>query len=176
MNRDSSAVPPPGLQAACAPCRFPTVEAGSNTPRHTAARRPQHDGGTPWSEPPAALRAGLSWSQLSQSVLRELLQRGIRHRADSEHRVEHTVRVVARGGDRRVWGAGREAAQRASNLQTWAWRVRRSPCFHPTRLHTHRTSLAQALLTILMRHAATSHLLSHCHRRGYGVRCALAER
>ena len=33
---------------------------------------------------------------------------------------------------------------------------------HPARLHGHRTSLAQALLTILMRHAATSDLLSHC--------------
>jgi hypothetical protein len=34
---------------------------------------------------------------------------------------------------------------------------------HPARLHGHRTSPAQALLTILMRHAATFDLLSHCH-------------
>jgi hypothetical protein len=47
---------------------------------------------------------------------------------------------------------------------------------HPARLRSHRTSPAQALLTILSRHAATSDLLSHCHRRGYGVRCALAYR
>jgi hypothetical protein len=47
---------------------------------------------------------------------------------------------------------------------------------HLARLHTHRTFPAQALLTILMRHAATSHLLSHCPRRVYDVRYALAER
>ena len=34
---------------------------------------------------------------------------------------------------------------------------------HPARLQTHRTSLAQCVLTILMRHAATFELLSHCH-------------
>jgi hypothetical protein len=44
------------------------------------------------------------------------------------------------------------------------------PDHHP-RLHTHRTSPAQALLTILMRHAATSHLLSHCHRRVWCPMC-----
>jgi hypothetical protein len=47
---------------------------------------------------------------------------------------------------------------------------------HPARLHTHRTSPAQALLTMLTGHAATCDLLSHCHRRVSGVRCALAER
>ena len=47
---------------------------------------------------------------------------------------------------------------------------------HPDKLHTHRTSPAQALLTMLTGHAATSDLLSHCHRRVSGVRCALAER
>jgi hypothetical protein len=34
---------------------------------------------------------------------------------------------------------------------------------HPARLQTHRTSHAQALLTMLTGHAATSDLLSHCH-------------
>ena len=47
---------------------------------------------------------------------------------------------------------------------------------HPARLHTHRTSPAQALLTMLTGHAATSDLLSHCHRRVSGARCALADR
>jgi hypothetical protein len=34
---------------------------------------------------------------------------------------------------------------------------------HPARLHTHRTSPAQALLTILTETCATFDLLSHCH-------------
>jgi hypothetical protein len=47
---------------------------------------------------------------------------------------------------------------------------------HPPRLHAHRTSPAQALLTILTETCATFDLLSHCHRRVRAVRCALAER
>jgi hypothetical protein len=50
-----------------------------DTPLHTATRRPQHDGGTPWSEP-AALRVGLlrgggcaSCPQLCQNPTRLLL-------------------------------------------------------------------------------------------------------
>jgi hypothetical protein len=40
-----------------------------HTPLHTVTRRPQHDGGTPWSEP-AVLRVGL----LFGGLVRELLQ------------------------------------------------------------------------------------------------------
>ena len=41
---------------------------------------------------------------------------------------------------------------------------------HPLRLHTHRTSPAQALLTTLTRHAdPTSDLFSHFHRRVSGL-------
>jgi hypothetical protein len=48
---------------------------------------------------------------------------------------------------------------------------------HPLRLHTHRTSPAQALSTILTSMLnPTSDLLSHCHRRVYGVWFATAER
>ena len=48
---------------------------------------------------------------------------------------------------------------------------------HPARLHSHRTSPAQALLTILADICLipTPDLLSHCHRRVCGVRFALAE-
>jgi hypothetical protein len=48
---------------------------------------------------------------------------------------------------------------------------------HPPRLPTHRTSPAQALLTTLIETwpaSPTFDLLSHCHRRGFGVQCALA--
>ena len=49
---------PPGSQAACASCRFPALDGRfERTPLHTATRRPQHDGGTPWSVP-AVLRVG----------------------------------------------------------------------------------------------------------------------
>jgi hypothetical protein len=50
---------------------------------------------------------------------------------------------------------------------------------HSPRLHTHRTSPAQALLTTLFEASPPSptfDLLSHCPRRVYGVRCALADR
>jgi hypothetical protein len=50
--------PPPGSQAACASCLSQTLMAGSNAPSTPATRRPQHDGGIPWSVP-AVLRVGL---------------------------------------------------------------------------------------------------------------------
>jgi hypothetical protein len=48
--------PPPGSQAACPSCRFPG--RFEHAPLHTTTRRPQHDGGTPWSVP-SVLRVGL---------------------------------------------------------------------------------------------------------------------
>jgi hypothetical protein len=41
---------------------------------------------------------------------------------------------------------------------------------HPLRLHTHRTSPAQALLTTLIETCCNVDLLSHCHRRLCDVR------
>jgi hypothetical protein len=51
--------PPPGSQACLRVVPLlQTLMAGlDSTPLHTATRRPQHDGGTPWSEP-ADLRVG----------------------------------------------------------------------------------------------------------------------
>jgi hypothetical protein len=70
-----------------------------------------------------------------------------------------------------------EAARRASSLRTWRWRVRRSPCpscptSHPP--YVPRPSAVDHLDRDMLN--PTPDLLSHCHRRVYGVRCALAER
>jgi hypothetical protein len=68
----------------------------------------------------------------------------------------------------RVWLG--EAARRASSLRTWRWRVRRSPC--PSSPTTHppyvpRPSAVDHVDRNMLN--PTSDLLSHCHRRMYGV-------
>jgi hypothetical protein len=86
------------------------------------------------------------------------------------------VAVWSRACSNRPSGFG-EAARRASSLRTWRWRVRRSPW--PSSPTTHppyvpRPSAVDHLDRDMLN--PTSDLLSHCHRRVRGVRCALADR
>ena len=72
---------------------------------------------------------------------------------------------------------GGKPARCASSLRTWRWRVRRSPC--PSCPTTHppyvpRPSALDHLDRDMLN--PTSDLLSHCHRRVYGVGCGLSER
>jgi hypothetical protein len=60
--------------------------------------------------------------------------------------------------------------RRASSLRTWRWRARKSPC--PSSPTTHppyvpRPSAVDHVDRDMLN--PTSDLLSHCHRRGYGV-------
>jgi hypothetical protein len=85
-----------------------------------------------------------------------------------------------------VWSGGacssrpsgfREAARRTSSLQTWRWRVRRSPCPScPTTPppYVPRPSAVDHLDENMLN--PTSDLLSHCHRRVGDARGALADR
>jgi hypothetical protein len=67
--------PPPGSQAACpASAASPNPDRLGDTPLHTAARRPQHDGGTPWSVLCCSEGAGNSGASLITRVFKAVAQ------------------------------------------------------------------------------------------------------